>query len=116
MYLAGFSLNNSPSWRSPSPPASWRRRHRQIENIARYISAATIPRTALGIETDALRSCRSPYRWIAVLIPLRFMSDVVGRPFASSPSRFGHILISAVVSLTLVPMSALPCARGRARR
>src|SRR5471032_984317 len=56
-----------------------------IENIARYIE-----------EGETL---------IAVLIPLLFMGDVVGRLFREFAISLAiTILISAVVSLTLVPM------------
>jgi multidrug efflux pump len=52
---------------------------------------------------------------IAVLIPLLFMSDVVGRLFSEFAVTLSvTILISAVVSLTLVPMMCAQLLRQRA--
>ena len=51
---------------------------------------------------------------IAVLIPLLFMSDVVGRLFSEFAVTLSvTILISAVVSLTLVPMMCAQLLRRR---
>ena len=51
---------------------------------------------------------------IAVLIPLLFMSDVVGRLFSEFAVTLSvTILISAVVSLTLVPMMCAQLLRQR---
>ena len=54
---------------------------------------------------------------IAVLIPLLFMGDVVGRLFREFAVTLAiTILISAVVSLTLVPMMSARWLQGRRRR
>jgi multidrug efflux pump len=82
-----------------------------IENIARYIEAGDPPlRAALkGAEQIGFTIISLTVSLIAVLIPLLFMADVVGRLFREFAVTLGiTILISAVVSLTLTPMM---CAR-----
>ena len=82
-----------------------------IENIARYIEAGDPPLQAAlkGAEQIGFTILSLTISLIAVLIPLLFMADVVGRLFREFAITLGiTILISAVVSLTLTPMM---CAR-----
>jgi multidrug efflux pump len=82
-----------------------------IENIARYIEQGDPPLQAAlkGAEQIAFTIVSLTISLIAVLIPLLFMADVVGRLFREFAITLGiTILISAVVSLTLTPMM---CAR-----
>ncbi|MBN9236302.1 MULTISPECIES: MdtB/MuxB family multidrug efflux RND transporter permease subunit [Phyllobacteriaceae] len=82
-----------------------------IENISRYIEEGDTPLQAAlkGSEQIGFTIISLTVSLIAVLIPLLFMSDVVGRLFREFAVTLATtILISAVVSLTLVPMA---CAR-----
>jgi multidrug efflux pump len=82
-----------------------------IENIARYIEEGDLPRQAAlkGAEQIGFTILSLTISLIAVLIPLLFMADVVGRLFREFAITLGvTILLSAVVSLTLTPMM---CAR-----
>src|SRR5207247_3877646 len=82
-----------------------------IENIARYIEAGERPLAAAlkGAEQIGFTILSLTISLIAVLIPLLFMADVIGRLFREFAITLGStILISAVVSLTLTPMM---CAR-----
>jgi multidrug efflux pump len=117
MYLAGYSLNNL-SLMAMTIAAGFVVDDAivMIENIARYIEAGETPVHA------ALRGSRQigftiislTVSLIAVLIPLLFMPDVVGRLFREFAVTLAvTIVISAVVSLTLVPMM---CARLLHRR
>ncbi|HEX3498579.1 MAG TPA: efflux RND transporter permease subunit, partial [Stellaceae bacterium] len=78
-----------------------------IENIARYIEEGETPlRAALkGSKQVGFTIISLTVSLIAVLIPLLFMGDVVGRLFREFAITLAvTILISAGVSLTLVPM------------
>ncbi|HYD04525.1 MAG TPA: efflux RND transporter permease subunit, partial [Reyranella sp.] len=78
-----------------------------IENIARYIEEGDDPFEAAlkGSAQIAFTVVSLTVSLIAVLIPLLFMADVVGRLFSEFAVTLSvTILISAVVSLTLVPM------------
>jgi multidrug efflux pump len=81
-----------------------------IENIARYIEAGDPPMEAAlkGAEQIGFTILSLTVSLIAVLIPLLFMGDVVGRLFREFAVTLAvTILVSAVVSLTLTPkMSA----------
>ena len=82
-----------------------------IENVARYIEQGDSPLQAAlkGSEQIGFTILSLTVSLIAVLIPLLFMGDVVGRLFREFAVTLGvTILISAVVSLTLTPMM---CAR-----
>ena len=82
-----------------------------IENIARYIEQGESPLQAAlkGSKQIAFTILSLTVSLIAVLIPLLFMGDVVGRLFREFAVTLSiTILISAVVSLTLTPMM---CAR-----
>jgi multidrug efflux pump len=78
-----------------------------IENIARYLEQGDKPLEAAlkGSEQIGFTIVSLTISLIAVLIPLLFMGDVVGRLFREFAVTLAvTILISAVVSLTLVPM------------
>jgi multidrug efflux pump len=78
-----------------------------IENIARYIEAGDPPlRAALkGSEQIGFTILSLTVSLIAVLIPLLFMGDIVGRLFREfAITLSAAILVSAAVSLTLTPM------------
>ncbi|MEQ1515666.1 MAG: MdtB/MuxB family multidrug efflux RND transporter permease subunit [Usitatibacteraceae bacterium] len=82
-----------------------------IENISRYIEEGESPLEAAlkGSEQIGFTIISLTFSLIAVLIPLLFMGDVVGRLFREFAITLAvAILISAVVSLTLTPMM---CAR-----
>ncbi len=78
-----------------------------IENIARYLEEGEPPMQAAlkGATQIGFTIISLTVSLIAVLIPLLFMGDVVGRLFREFAVTLAiTILISAVVSLTLVPM------------
>src|SRR6202043_4262977 len=78
-----------------------------IENIARYVEDGMDPLEAAlrGSEQIGFPIISLTISLLAVLIPLLFMGDVVGRLFHEfSITLAVTIIISAVVSLTLVPM------------
>ena len=78
-----------------------------IENISRYIERGDPPLTAAlkGCEQIGFTIISLTFSLVAVLIPLLFMADVVGRLFREFAITLAvAILISAVVSLTLTPM------------
>ena len=82
-----------------------------IENISRYIEAGDPPMEAAlkGAEQIGFTILSLTVSLIAVLIPLLFMGDVVGRLFREFAVTLAvTIILSAVVSLTLTPMM---CAR-----
>ena len=82
-----------------------------IENITRYIEAGDSPMQAAmkGAEQIGFTIISLTVSLIAVLIPLLFMGDVVGRLFREFAVTLAvTIILSAVVSLTLTPMM---CAR-----
>ena len=78
-----------------------------IENITRYIEAGDSPMQAAmkGAEQIGFTIISLTVSLIAVLIPLLFMGDVVGRLFREFAVTLAvTIILSAVVSLTLTPM------------
>ncbi|MEH2921118.1 MdtB/MuxB family multidrug efflux RND transporter permease subunit [Samsonia erythrinae] len=82
-----------------------------IENIARYIEKGEKPLNAAlkGAGEIGFTIISLTFSLIAVLIPLLFMGDIVGRLFREFAVTLAvSILISGVVSLTLTPMM---CAR-----
>ncbi|WP_075180869.1 MdtB/MuxB family multidrug efflux RND transporter permease subunit [Pantoea sp. 1.19] len=82
-----------------------------IENISRYIEKGEKPLAAAlkGAGEIGFTIISLTFSLIAVLIPLLFMGDVVGRLFREFAVTLAvAILISAIVSLTLTPMM---CAR-----
>jgi multidrug efflux pump len=79
-----------------------------IENISRYIEEGDSPLHAAlkGSEQIGFTIISLTISLIAVLIPLLFMGDVVGRLFREFAVTLAvTVLISAVVALTLVPMA-----------
>jgi multidrug efflux pump len=80
-----------------------------VENISRYIEEGEKPMEAalVGAEQIGFTILSLTISLIAVLIPLLFMGDVVGRLFREFAVTLAvTIVISAVVSLTLTPMMA----------
>jgi multidrug efflux pump len=78
-----------------------------IENISRYIEEGDPPMEAAlkGAEQIGFTILSLTVSLIAVLIPLLFMGDVVGRLFREFAVTLAvTIVVSAVVSLTLTPM------------
>jgi multidrug efflux pump len=117
MYLAGFSLNNL-SLMAMTIAAGFVVDDAivMIENIARHIESGETPMHAAlhGSRQIGFTIISLTVSLIAVLIPLLFMPDVVGRLFREFAITLAvTIVISAVVSLTLVPMM---CARLLHRR
>ena len=112
MYLMGFSLNNLTLMAlTISTGFVVDDAIVMIENIARYIEQGDSPLQAAlkGAKQIAFTILSLTISLIAVLIPLLFMGDVVGRLFREFALTLSvTILISAVVSLTLTPMM---CAR-----
>ncbi|MSQ54678.1 MAG: MdtB/MuxB family multidrug efflux RND transporter permease subunit [Betaproteobacteria bacterium] len=112
MYLAGFSINNltlmafvvATGFVVDDAIVV-------IENIARYIEKGDTPMQAAlkGSEQIAFTIVSLTLSLVAVLIPLLFMGDIVGRLFREFAVTLAvAILISGVISLTLTPMM---CAR-----
>jgi multidrug efflux pump len=88
-----------------------------IENISRYIEMGEPPLQAAlkGAGQIGFTIISLTISLIAVLIPLLFMGDVVGRLFSEFAVTLAvTILISAVVSLTLVPMLCSRLLRAKA--
>jgi multidrug efflux pump len=112
MYLLGFSLNNLTLMAlTISTGFVVDDAIVMIENIARYVEAGESPMKAAlkGAEQIGFTIVSLTVSLIAVLIPLLFMGDVVGRLFREfAITLSATILVSAVVSLTLTPMM---CAR-----
>jgi multidrug efflux pump len=80
-----------------------------IENISRYLEAGDPPLEAAlkGAEQIGFTIVSLTVSLIAVLVPLLFMGDVVGRLFREFAVTLAvTIVVSAVVSLTLTPMMA----------
>ncbi len=112
MYLAGFSINNLTLMAlTIATGFVVDDAIVMIENISRYIEAGERPLAAAlkGSAQIGFTIISLTFSLIAVLIPLLFMGDVVGRLFREFAITLAvSILISAVVSLTLTPML---CAR-----
>ena len=108
MYLANFSLNNlSLMALTIATGFVVDDAIVMIENISRYIEQGESPLEAAlkGAGQIGFTIISLTVSLIAVLIPLLFMQDVVGRLFREFAVTLAvTILISAVVSLTLVPM------------
>ena len=121
MYLLGFSLNNLTLMAlTIATGFVVDDAIVVIENIARYVEE--------GDDADGRRRSRAREQigftiisltvsLIAVLIPLLFMGDVVGRLFREFAITLAvAILISAVVSLTLTPMMSARLLQAHAAR
>ena len=108
MYLLGFSLDNlSLMALTIATGFVVDDAIVMIENIARYVEGGMDPFEAAlrGSAQIGFTIISLTISLIAVLIPLLFMGDVVGRLFHEfSITLAVTIIISAVVSLTLVPM------------
>src|SRR5579863_6270875 len=108
MYLAGYSLNNLTLMAlTISTGFVVDDAIVMIENIARYIEEGEDPLQAAltGADQIGFTILSLTVSLIAVLIPLLFMGDIVGRLFREFAITLSvTILISAVVSLTLTPM------------
>jgi len=108
MYLAGFSINNLTLMAlTIATGFVVDDAIVVIENISRYIEDGESPLEAAlkGTQQIAFTIISLTFSLIAVLIPLLFMGDVVGRLFREFAITLAvSILISAVVSLTLTPM------------
>jgi multidrug efflux pump len=112
MYLAGFSINNLTLMAlTIATGFVVDDAIVMIENISRYIEQGMKPMEAAlkGAQQIGFTIISLTFSLIAVLIPLLFMGDVVGRLFREFAITLAvAILISAFISLTLTPMM---CAR-----
>ncbi len=108
MYLAGFSINNLTLMAMTIATGFVvDDAIVMIENISRYIEEGEEPMAAAlkGSAQIGFTIISLTFSLIAVLIPLLFMADVVGRLFREFAITLAvSILISAVISLTLTPM------------
>ncbi|MDH4608743.1 MdtB/MuxB family multidrug efflux RND transporter permease subunit [Pseudomonas sp. BN102] len=112
MYLAGFSINNLTLMAlTIATGFVVDDAIVMLENIARHLEEGATPLEAAlkGARQIGFTLISLTFSLIAVLIPLLFMADVVGRLFREFAITLAvAILISLVVSLTLTPMM---CAR-----
>ena len=112
MYLLGFSLNNLTLMAlTIATGFVVDDAIVMIENIFRYLEEGDTPLQAAlkGASQIGFTIISLTVSLIAVLIPLLFMGDIVGRLFREFAVTLGvTILLSAVISLTLTPMM---CAR-----
>src|SRR5213592_3527022 len=117
MYLLGYSLNNLTLMAlTIATGFVVDDAIVMIENIARYIEDGERPLQAAlkGAEQIGFTIISLTFSLIAVLIPLLFMGEVVGRLFREFAITLAvAILISAVVSLTLTPMMCAKLLRRR---
>jgi multidrug efflux pump len=108
MYMAGYSLNNLTLMAlTISTGFVVDDAIVMIENIVRFIEEGDSPLEAAlkGSEQIGFTIVSLTISLIAVLIPLLFMGDIVGRLFREFAITLSvTILVSAVVSLTLTPM------------
>src|SRR5499426_2356525 len=117
MYLIGFSLNNLTLMAlTISTGFVVDDAIVMIENISRYIEQGESPFEAAlkGSEQIGFTILSLTVSLIAVLIPLLFMGDIIGRLFREFAVTLAlTILVSAVVSLTLTPMMCSRILRHR---
>ncbi len=117
MYLLGYSLNNLTLMAlTISTGFVVDDAIVMIENISRYLEEGDTPlRAALrGSEQIGFTIVSLTVSLIAVLIPLLFMGDIVGRLFREFAITLAiTILVSAIVSLTLTPMMCAKILRHR---
>ena len=110
MYLAGFSINNLTLMAlTIATGFVVDDAIVMVENIARHLEMGETPFQAAlkGAQEIGFTLVSLTISLIAVLIPLLFMADVVGRLFREFAITLAvSILISLVVSLTLTPMMA----------
>ena len=114
MYLAGFSVNNLTLMAlTIATGFVVDDAIVMVENIARHLEEGATPMKAAlaGAKEIGFTLVSLTISLIAVLIPLLFMADVVGRLFREFAITLAvSILISLVVSLTLTPMMSAPAA------
>jgi len=112
MYLAGFSINNLTLMAlTVATGFVVDDAIVMIENIARYLEKGESPLQAAlkGASQIGFTLVSLTFSLIAVLIPLLFMTEVVGRLFREFAITLAvAILLSLLISLTLTPMM---CAR-----
>ena len=117
MYLLGYSLNNlSLMALTIATGFVVDDAIVMLENVSRHIEAGEKPLEAAlsGASEIGFTIISLTVSLIAVLIPLLFMGDVVGRLFREFAVTLAiTILISAVVSLTLVPMMSARWLKAR---
>jgi multidrug efflux pump len=110
MYLAGFSINNLTLMAlTIATGFVVDDAIVVIENIARYVEEGEdrLEAALKGSQQIAFTIISLTFSLVAVLIPLLFMGEVVGRLFREFAITLAvAILISAFVSLTLTPMMA----------
>ena len=110
MYLLGYSLDNlSMMALTISTGFVVDDAIVMVENISRYIEEGESPMEAAlkGADQIGFTILSLSVSLIAVLIPLLFMGDIVGRLFREFAVTLAvTIVISAIVSLTLTPMMA----------
>jgi multidrug efflux pump len=120
MYLAGFSINNLTLMAlTIATGFVVDDAIVMIENIARHVEDGKSPMQAalVGAGEIGFTIISLTFSLIAVLIPLLFMGDVVGRLFREFAITLAvAILISAVVSLTLTPMMCARLLRAKAEQ
>ena len=120
MYLLGYSLNNLTLMAlTISTGFVVDDAIVMIENIVRYIEQGDKPLEAAlkGAEQIGFTIISLTISLVAVLIPLLFMGDIVGRLFRRIRHHSGvTILVSAVVSLTLTPMMCSRFLREKAEQ
>src|SRR5437762_460000 len=117
MYLLGYSLNNlSLMALTISTGFVVDDAIVMIENISRYIEEGDSPLQAAlkGAKQIGFTILSLTVSLVAVLIPLLFMGDIVGRLFREFAITLAvTILVSAVVSLTLTPMMSAKLLKHR---
>src|SRR3979490_1715303 len=110
MYLLGYSLDNlSLMALTISSGFVVDDAIVMVENISRFLEEGDSPMQAAlkGAEQIGFTILSLTVSLIAVLIPLLFMGDVVGRLFREFAATLAAtIIVSAFVSLTLTPMMA----------
>jgi multidrug efflux pump len=118
MYLLGYSLNNlSLMALTISTGFVVDDAIVMIENISRFLEEGDSPLEAAlkGSEQIGFTIVSLTVSLIAVLIPLLFMGDIVGRLFREFAVTLAvTILVSAFVSLTLTPMMSAKLLRHKA--
>jgi len=118
MYLLGYSLNNLTLMAlTISTGFVVDDAIVMIENIDRYLEEGETPLNAAlkGAGQIGFTIVSLTVSLIAVLIPLLFMGDVVGRLFREFAVTLAvTILVSAVVSLTLTPMMCAKLLKSKA--
>ena len=119
MYLLGYSLNNlSLMALTISTGFVVDDAIVMIENIDRYLEMGHSPLDAAlkGSEQIGFTILSLTVSLIAVLIPLLFMGDIVGRLFREFAVTLSvTILVSAFVSLTLTPMMSAKLLRHKSK-